>query len=105
MLKDSLRMETVATVTMFFLPVATVGAMFGSQFFGLDTSEDPPRLRIARDDYWIFWVVVVGVTVSVFLMAFIVRGLRVGKWTRWQQNLTPEIKKTLQLMADSMSRY
>ncbi|KAN0067332.1 hypothetical protein V8E54_014595 [Elaphomyces granulatus] len=78
--------------------------MFGSQFFGLDTSEDPPKLRIARDDYWIFWVVVVGVSVSVFLMAFIVRGLRIGKWARWQQNLTPEIKKTLQLMADSTSR-
>jgi hypothetical protein len=115
MVKDSLRMETIATVTLFFLPIATVGVslvslfsfvfscilqsprkdkpvlialrqtMFGSQFFGLDTSE-PPRLRVSKD-YWIFWVVLAGIASLVLLMACIVRGFRVGKWTRLQQKV------------------
>lgn len=116
MVKDSLRMETIATVTLFFLPIATVGVslvslfsfifscilrppredksvlialrqtMFGSQFFGLDISKDPPRLRVSKD-YWIFWVVLVGIASLVLLMACIVRGFRVGKWTRLQQKV------------------
>jgi Mg2+ and Co2+ transporter CorA len=86
MVKDSLRMETIATVTLFFLPVATVGTMFGSQFFGLDISKDPPRLRVSKD-YWIFWVVLVGIASLVLSMACIVRGFRVGKWTRLQQKV------------------
>ncbi|KAL2004631.1 hypothetical protein VTN00DRAFT_3367 [Thermoascus crustaceus] len=54
MLQDSLRMETVSTVTLLFLPIATVATMFGSQFFGLDTNSSPPELRMATD-FWIFW--------------------------------------------------
>ncbi|KAL9126193.1 MAG: hypothetical protein Q9217_004722 [Psora testacea] len=50
---DSQAMRALATVTVAFLPVATVAAIFGSQFF----NSDPTNRKIyLTNDFWIFWV-------------------------------------------------
>jgi hypothetical protein len=51
--------------------------MFGAQFFSLDTSTSPPSLRVAGE-FWIFWVIVVVVTVGVFGMRAIVWRVRIA---------------------------
>jgi hypothetical protein len=41
--------------------------MFGSQFFGLDISSEPPSIRVAHE-FWVFWVIVIVVTSGVAWM-------------------------------------
>jgi len=52
--------------------------MFGSQFFGLDSSASPPQIRMAGE-FWIFWVIVVGVTIVVFWLRTTVQRRREGR--------------------------
>ncbi|EFW20984.1 conserved hypothetical protein [Coccidioides posadasii str. Silveira] len=84
MLQDSLTMDTLATVTLIFLPVATVGTVFGSQFLGLDTGSSPPQLEVAKN-FWIFWVVLAGISICICFMTVIVRRARLGRIETWQR--------------------
>lgn len=52
---DSKSMKAIASVTMAFLPLATIAAVFGSQFFNFDSQNH--RILVAND-FWIFWALI-----------------------------------------------
>lgn len=55
-----------------------VQTIFGSQFFGLDNSTSPPKFRMSNE-FWIFWVIVVGVTIAVYWVRREVKRRREGR--------------------------
>lgn len=52
LLQDSKSMRAVATVTVAFLPMATIAAVFGSEFFDYEGG------LAVSPDFWIFWLIV-----------------------------------------------
>jgi Mg2+ and Co2+ transporter CorA len=47
--RGSSSMETIAIVTLFFLPITTVATIFGTQFFNFENSADPKsRFSVSR---------------------------------------------------------
>ncbi|KAL9027446.1 MAG: hypothetical protein Q9196_004031 [Gyalolechia fulgens] len=59
---DSKSMKAIATVTMLFLPLATIAAIFGSEFFKFD---DHKHSVSVAHNFWIFWALTGPLTVVV----------------------------------------
>ncbi|KAH0545389.1 hypothetical protein FGG08_000530 [Glutinoglossum americanum] len=83
MQKDSDSMNTIAVLTMVFLPASTIATIFGSQFFNLDSSHDPPTF-IVSTQFWIFWVVTLPVTVTALSTWWMLHQRRVGRNSPWK---------------------
>ena len=66
MLSESLSMKAIAVVTLAFMPLGTVAAIFGTQLVKLD-DEPPYRARASRD-FWLLWIISVPLTICVFVM-------------------------------------
>ena len=60
-------MKAIASVTVAFLPAATVAAIFGCQFFSFDGTTE--KLQVSSD-FWIFWVLTLPFCVFVFLLYY-----------------------------------
>lgn len=59
-------MNTIAIMTLIFLPSSLVAAMFGSAFFDFDVAEDGAAAVRFSSLFWVFWVVSIPLTVLVF---------------------------------------
>ena len=67
MLNDSSNMKTIAVMTLIFLPVSTVAAVFGSQFFATTTEDEWSNSRFrVHPIMWIFCAISVPLTVAVY---------------------------------------
>lgn len=76
MQRDSVAMRTIAALTMAFLPLTAVAAIFSMPFFSLSSSSDPSRIAVTSD-FYIYWAVVVPLTIVVFV------GWRLFLYNRW----------------------
>jgi hypothetical protein len=56
-------MRLLAVVTLFFLPLATVAGVFGTQLIKIQ-DEKPFRIQISQD-FWLLWAIAVPLTVLV----------------------------------------
>ncbi|KAJ5779486.1 hypothetical protein N7457_007206 [Penicillium paradoxum] len=82
---DSNTMTTIGLVTLIFLPLTTVSTIFGSQFFGL--SDEDNALTVSQD-FWMFWVISMPVTVIVLGAWYAM------KWRRFEM-----VNRNKQIMA------
>lgn len=67
--KDSSSMNTIAVMSLIFLPVSTVAAIFGSQFFNLSVDANGVPHFTFSHWFWIMWVIslpVTGVLVTIW---------------------------------------
>ncbi|KAL2862623.1 uncharacterized protein BJX67DRAFT_385431 [Aspergillus lucknowensis] len=81
---DSNTMATIAFVTLVFLPITTVSTVFGSQFF--NTSPGNTSLEVSND-FWIFWVVSIPLTLAVLLGWSLWRKQNVNDQRAWKSVL------------------
>ncbi|KAF2129100.1 hypothetical protein P153DRAFT_341599 [Dothidotthia symphoricarpi CBS 119687] len=66
MQSESQSMKTIAVMTLVFMPLGTVAAIFGTQFMKLE-DEKPYRLRVSND-FWLLWLIAVPLTVLVMII-------------------------------------
>ncbi|KAJ9293509.1 hypothetical protein DTO271G3_7774 [Paecilomyces variotii] len=72
---DSSSMETIAFVTLVFLPLSTVSTVFGSQFFNFD----PSTVRMSQS-FWIFWLISIPLTLLVlFFWRVSIKGIPLSR--------------------------
>ncbi|MCJ1455701.1 hypothetical protein MMC28_006057 [Mycoblastus sanguinarius] len=64
MKNDSKSMRAIASVTVVFLPAATIAAVFGCQFFNFDSTS---RTVSIATDFWIFWVLTLPLSLLIFV--------------------------------------
>ncbi|KAL4861262.1 hypothetical protein BDV12DRAFT_204180 [Aspergillus spectabilis] len=83
---DSSTMATIAFVTLGFLPIHTVAAICGSQFF--NAAPDNASLEVSKD-FWIFWAVSAPLTLVVFLGWYCFRRKREieGYYRAWKGSI------------------
>ncbi|KAL8830795.1 MAG: hypothetical protein Q9191_001225 [Dirinaria sp. TL-2023a] len=67
MIEDSKSMRAIATVTVLFLPLATIAAIFGCQFFNFDSDQ---RKLVVATDFWIFWALIGPSSIAVSLLYY-----------------------------------
>lgn len=70
---DSKSMKAIAVVTVAFLPLATVAAVFGSQFFSFDAQT---RKILVANDFWIFWALIGPSSLAFSFLLFYLRSFR-----------------------------
>lgn len=96
--KDSKSMKAIASVTMAFLPLATIAvlnptlvspgstctitnktiqAVFGSQFFNFDNQS---KTILVANDFWIFWALIGPLSLAVSLLYYYLCYCRGSKW-------------------------
>ena len=63
---DSKSMKTIAVVTLIFLPISTVAAVFGTQLVQMSDTA-PYHLQVSQD-FWLLWVISAPVTGIVLLI-------------------------------------
>jgi Mg2+ and Co2+ transporter CorA len=69
--QDSSSMKTIAFMTLIFLPVGTIAAVFGSQFFNLSVDENGVQHFIfSHDWFWIMWAISLPIT---FILVMILK--------------------------------
>lgn len=85
---DSKTMTLSASLTFAFLPLTGVATLFSTPFFAVDWEDGDPEGRIFRVSrtFWIFWCVVVPLTLFVVLSgAFVVNHMVLARFkSRWQ---------------------
>lgn len=79
---EALSMKTIAVVTLLFMPLGTVAAIFGTQLISMGDGE--AHRIVVSQDFWILWLVAVPVTVIVVVI------WRVWYWDERAQ-LTDEV--------------
>lgn len=66
MREDSYVMKTLTMVALIFVPIGTIAAIFGSQFFGTGEIDLPDgsvqRSTYVTPQFWIFWVITIPAT-------------------------------------------
>lgn len=70
---EALSMKTIAVVTLLFMPLGTVAAIFGTQLIGM--GDDRAHHIVVSRDFWVLWLVAVPVTVVV-----------IGIWRVWYRD-------------------
>jgi hypothetical protein len=83
---ESSSMHTIALTTLIFLPISTVAAIFGSQFFAYTPPPPPegeqqPELMLSGT-FWLFWAVTVPLTLIVLGLWLWKHPVTVKRWTR-----------------------
>ncbi|CAL8582387.1 hypothetical protein XPA_008053 [Xanthoria parietina] len=81
---DSQSMKVIATVTMFFLPAATIGSICGSQFFNFNS--DSHRIMMSVD-FKFFWAVTIPLTFLVFGVYLLWRWIKANEARRDGKNV------------------
>lgn len=66
---DSSAMKAIAVMTLVFLPATGVASIFSSPFFAVDFESKPRRLQVATC-FWIFWVIVLPLTLGIVCLWF-----------------------------------
>jgi Mg2+ and Co2+ transporter CorA len=66
MQSESKSMKTIAIMTLFFMPLGTIAAVFGTEFFNT-RDDDPVHIRVSQD-FWILWLVVGPLTIFVVVV-------------------------------------
>ncbi|KAF2797459.1 hypothetical protein K505DRAFT_415061 [Melanomma pulvis-pyrius CBS 109.77] len=61
--RDSQSMKTIAVMTLIFMPLGTVAAIFGTQLIKLK-DEEPYHMVLSRD-FWLIWAIAVPLTILV----------------------------------------
>lgn len=64
---DSKSMRAVATVTMVFLPAATIATIFGSEFFSFNDKKQ--NISVAQN-FWIFWALTGPLSLGVWFLYY-----------------------------------
>lgn len=66
MQSENQSMKTIAVMTLIFMPLSAIAGIFGTQFMKLD--EDAPfHIRVSQD-FWLMWLIVVPLTVTVIVI-------------------------------------
>lgn len=63
MQSESQSMKTIAVMTLIFMPLSTIAAVFGTEFMKLQ-DEKPYHMTVSRD-FWLLWVIAVPLTAIV----------------------------------------
>ncbi|CAO1601059.1 hypothetical protein XANCAGTX0491_004725 [Xanthoria calcicola] len=84
---DSQSMKVIATVTMIFLPAATIGSIFGSQFFNFNS--DSHRIMMSVD-FKFFWAVTIPLTFLVFGVYLLWRWIKANEARRDGKNVASQ---------------
>lgn len=77
LLRDSKSMKAIATVTVAFLPLATIAAIYGSQFFDYETGGEVDGLVVSHN-FWILWLTVAPCSLVVLLLYYYMCYFRSG---------------------------
>ncbi|KAL6715238.1 hypothetical protein ACLMJK_007502 [Lecanora helva] len=88
---DSKSMKAIASVTMVFLPLATVATVFGSQFFNFDSEK---KKILVANNFWIFWALIAPLCLIVLLSYYYLCYIR-----KTRQSLAPQILKLKHVMS------
>jgi Mg2+ and Co2+ transporter CorA len=59
-------MKTIAVMTLIFMPLGTVAAIFGTQFMQIQ-EEAPYHITVSRD-FWLMWLIAIPLTVVVIVV-------------------------------------
>lgn len=66
MQSENQSMKTIAVMTLVFMPMGTVAAIFGTEFIRLE-DDSPYHVTISRD-FWLLWVIVVPLTTALLVI-------------------------------------
>jgi Mg2+ and Co2+ transporter CorA len=79
MQSEALSMKMIAVVTLVFVPLGTVAAVFGAQLIKLE-DEAPFRMHVSQD-FWLLWVIAIPLTILVVLI-----------WRVWYRNERAQLR-------------
>ncbi|ORY04877.1 hypothetical protein BCR34DRAFT_463745, partial [Clohesyomyces aquaticus] len=63
---ESKSMKTIAVMTLIFMPLGTIAAIFGTQMIKL--RDDAPYHMIVSQDFWLLWLIAVPITIVVVVI-------------------------------------
>lgn len=66
MQSEALSMKMIAVVTLIFVPLGTVAAVFGAQLINME-DKAPFRVHVSQD-FWLLWVIAIPLTCLVMLI-------------------------------------
>ncbi|QUC17607.1 uncharacterized protein UV8b_01848 [Ustilaginoidea virens] len=81
MQKDSNAIKSITLLAFVFLPASTVAAVFSTPFFSADDGASPKRL-VVSENVWMFWSVVVPLTVVVVVLWLAHDRITVRRWEK-----------------------
>jgi hypothetical protein len=96
---DSRAMEFIAFLTLVFLPATGVASVFSTPFFDIDwepSSQPGERVLRTAESFWIFWAVVLPLTIVGLLLCFV--------WVNLPDNYKNLIKTEIGKLAKSGRR-